>query len=185
MNRHLIVILLVSALGSCKKDPVDVYYEDQRYYYDLPNFMTRQIDNLKSKQQWVRKKITKDGHSHVIERGDVNWEEELAVFAEADINRPAWRGEFKVDTIKLERTMVITYKTENGQIPVKNVVVTIDRDSRQCIQLTVDRSSDNFLYSSDQKLFFTTGEGYMVKGKLTVNYLFDSEYVIESEFIEI
>lgn len=170
---------------SCSKDPSEVYYENQRNYYDLPSFITKQITNFKSKEQWVRKHITKDGHTHIIERGDVDWDEEFDAFVESDINRPAWRGEFKVDTISLERMYVITYKTENDQIPVKNVVVTIDKDTKQCLQLTVDRRTENFLYSSDQSLFFTTGEGYMMKGKLSVTLLFDSEYAIESEFIEI
>lgn len=159
-------------------------YEDQRYYYDLPAFISKQISNLKSKKQWVRKHVTKDGRSHIIERGDIDWNDELGVFLESDINRPAWRGEFKIDSISLERVFVITYKTENPEIPVKNVVVTVDKDTKQCLQISVDRRTENFLYSSDQSLFFTTGEGYMMKGKLSVSYLFDSEYSIESEFIE-
>jgi hypothetical protein len=171
-------------LGSCSKDPAEVYYEDQRYYYDLPSFITKQINNLKERGQWVRKHVTKDGHSHIIERGNIDWNEELDAFLESDINRPAWRGQFKVDSISLERVYVITYKTENKEIPVKNVVVTVDKDTKQCLQISVDRRTQNFLYSSDQSLFFTTGEGYMMKGKLSVSYLFDSEYSIESEFIE-
>ncbi|HAP69045.1 MAG TPA: hypothetical protein DCR04_04865 [Flavobacteriales bacterium] len=142
------------------------------------------MDNLQGKGQWVRKHVTKDGHSHIIERGNIDWKEELDVFKEADINRPAWRGEFKVDSISLERVFVITYKTENEEIPVKNVVVTVDKDTKQCLQISVDRRTKNFLYSSDQSLYFTTGEGYMMKGKLSVTLLFDSEYSIESEFIE-
>lgn len=162
----------------------EVYYEDQRYYYDLPKFFENQINNLKSKGQWVRKHVTKDGHSHIIERGNIDWNEELGVFLDSDINRPAWRGEFKVDTINLEREYVITYKTGNEQIPVKNVVVTINKQSKQCLKLTVDRRTENFLYKSDQSLYFTTGEGYIMKGKLSVTYLFDSEYAIDTEFIE-
>jgi len=147
--------------------------------------MVMQVENLQNRQQRVRKHVIKDGHSHIIERGDIDWKEELDAFKEADINRPAWRGEFKIDSISLERVYIITYKTDNEEIPVKNVVVTIDKDTRQCLQVTVDRRTKNFLYSSDQSLFFTTGEGYMMKGKLSVSYLFDSEYSIETEFIEI
>lgn len=171
-------------MSSCSKDPSEVYYEDQRYYYDLPSFIAKQVSNLQSKKQWVRKHVTKDGHSHIIERGDIEWNEELDLFVESDINRPAWRGEFKVDSINLEREYVITYKTENNQIPVKNVVVTIDKETGQCLKITVDRRTKNFLYQSDQSLYYTTGEGYMMKGKLSVSYLFDSEYSIDSEFIE-
>jgi hypothetical protein len=183
LNRPLFIALIV-ILSSCTKDPAEVYYEDQRYYYDIPAFMVKQVETLQSQDQRVRKHVTKDGHSHIIEHGNIDWKEELDAFKEADINRPAWRGEFKIDSISLERVFVITYKTDNEEIPVKNVVVTIDKDTRQCLQVTVDRSTKNFLYSSDQSLFFTTGEGYMMKGKLSVSYLFDSEYSIESEFIE-
>ncbi len=184
MGRCLIYLGTIILLTSCNRDPTEIYYEDQRFYYDLPSFMAKQVSNLNSKRQWVRKRVTKDGHTHIIERGNIDWQEELDGFIECDINRPAWRGAFKVDTIALERVFVITYKTENKQIPVKNVVVTMDRETGQCLQVTVDRSSENFLYTSDQKLFFTTGEGYMMKGKLSVTFLFNSEYAIESEFIE-
>lgn len=182
--KNPLYIALVVFLSSCSQDPAEVLFEDQRYYYDLPAFISKQMDNLQGKGQWVRKHVTKDGHSHIIERGNIDWKEELDVFKESDINRPAWRGEFKVDSISLERVFVITYKTENEEIPVKNVVVTVDKDTKQCLQISVDRRTKNFLYSSDQSLYFTTGEGYMMKGKLSVTLLFDSEYSIESEFIE-
>ena len=174
---------MVFSFVSCS-DPAEVYYENDRYYCDLPTFLNERIANLQKNNQWVRKHVTKDGHEHIIERGDIEWNEELDLFLDSDINRPAWRGEFKVDTIKLEREYVVTYKTENKQIPVKNVVVTIDKDTRQCLKLTVDRRTKNFLYQSDQSLYYTTGEGYIMKGKLSINYLFDSEYSIQSEFIE-
>ena len=129
LGRTLYIPLIMIMLNSCSKDPAELYYEDQRYYYDLPSFIRSQAENLQNKSQWVRKHVTKDGHSHIIERGNIDWQEELDAFLESDINRPAWRGEFKVDTISLERVYVITYKTENKQIPVKNVVTTIDKDT--------------------------------------------------------
>ena len=177
-------IAIVIFLASCDQGPAEAYYGDQRSYYDLPSFINKQAKNLNEKKQWVRKHVTKDGHSHIIERGNIIWEDELDAFLESDINRPAWRGEFTVDTIDLTREFLVTYETENEQIPVKKVVVSIDKESKQCLRITVDRETKNFLYSSQQSLFFTNGEGYMMKGKLSVSLLFDSEYSIESEFIE-
>lgn len=171
-------------LGSCSKDPTEVYFDDQRNYYDLPKCMGYQMDALQSMGKHVRKKLTKDGQSQTIERGDVNWREELELFFESDINRPAWRGAFQADTVKLEQMMVITYRTDNPEIPVKNVVVTLDRETRQCLRLTIDRGTENFLYSSTQKLFFTPGEGYTIKGHLKVPFIFESEFSVESTFID-
>lgn len=171
-------------LGSCAKDPVDVYYEDQRNYYDLPQCMRQQVDALNKMGKSVRKKLTKDGLTQVLEKSDVNWAEELELFIDSDINRPAWRGAFITDTVHLERMFVISYRTENKEIPVKNVVVTIDRENKQCLKVSIDRLTDNFLYTSVQKLFFTPGEGYTIKGNLKVHFLFESEFAVESTFID-
>lgn len=177
-------LLLAIVLSSCSQDPTEVYYEDDRNYYDLPSCMRHQVDALNKMGKHVRKKLTKDGQSQVVEKGDVNWQEELELFMESDINRPAWRGSFKTDTVHLDQMLVITYKTDNTEIPVKNVVVTLDKQNKQCLRLTIDRQTDNFLYSSLQKLFFTPGEGYTVKGHLKVMFLFESEYAVESTFID-
>lgn len=171
-------------LGSCTKDPTEVYFDDQRFYYDLPKCMTHQVETLQKMGKQVRKKLTKDGQTQTVERGEVNWKEELELFMECDINRPAWRGAFSADTVQLERIMVITYRTDNDEIPVKSVVVTLDRENRQCLRLTIDRGTENFLYSSSQKLFFTPGEGYTIKGHLKVPFIFDSEFSVESIFID-
>lgn len=171
-------------LGSCSKDPADLYFEDQRYYYDLPKCMQHQVSALQKMGKHVRKRLTKDGQTQTVEHSDVNWNEELELFIESDINRPAWRGAFSADTVELERMLVITYRTNNKEIPVKSVVVTLDRASQQCLQLTIDRLTENFLYSSNQKLFFTPGEGYSIKGHLKVPFIFESEFSVESVFID-
>lgn len=179
-------ILLLSAvlLGSCQQDPTEIYFEDQRFYYDLPKCMSYQAETLERMGKHVRKRLTKDGQTQVVERGEVNWKEELELFIDSDINRPAWRGAFRADTVVLERMLVITYQTENREIPVKSVVVTLDRENRQCLRLTIERGSDNFLYTSSQKLFFTPGEGYIIKGHLKVPFIFESEFSVESTFID-
>jgi len=171
-------------LGSCTKDPTEIYFEDQRHYYDLPNCMNHQVEALHRMGKRVRKHLTKDGQTQTVERGQVNWKEELELFIDSDINRPAWRGAFSADTVELERMYVITYRTDNKEIPVKSVVVTLDRESKQCLRLTIDRITENFLYSSNQKLFFTPGEGYTIKGHLKVPFIFESEFSVESVFID-
>jgi len=180
----LTTFLIAVLLGSCSKDPTEVYFEDQRFYYDLPKCMNQQVNALNEMGKVVRKKLTKDGQTQIIERNSVNWSEELELFIESDINRPAWRGAFIADTVYLERMMVITYQTERKEIPVRNVVVTLDRASKQCLRLTIDRKTENFLYSSNQKLFFNPGEGYTIKGHLKVPWIFESEFIVESAFID-
>ena len=183
--RPLPLLLVVLLLGSsCKKDPTEVYFSDERNYYDLPTCVIQQKDFLQKTGKHVRKKLTKDGHTQVIERGDVDWDEEFEMFIDSDINRPAWRGSFLGDTVQLERMKVITYRAQNPEIPVRNVVVTLDRATGQCLKLTIDRRTDNFLYSSNQKLFLTPGEGYTIKGQLRVPWLFESEFTVESTFID-
>lgn len=171
-------------LGGCVKDPVDEYFQNDKKFYDLRAYFDNQINKLKVRRQNVRKQITKNGRSHVLEMNTLNWVEELEAFKESDINKPAWRDAYQTDTIFLEGSQVISHKALNTENPIQTLVVTIHTESGDCIRVSIDKRTENFLYSSEQKLFYSAGEGYEISGKLSVKYLFSSEYEVEAEFID-
>jgi len=176
----------LSMFVSCQKDPVDIYFEDKPVYFDMSGFIRGQIVNLKGRGFGLRKREEKDGFTRTIEKEKVDWESELAEFLECDINRPAWRDRFETDTVlRNESTLVIRHTAMVPECPMRSMVVTYDRSTGTCLKVSIEKQTDNFLYSSEQRLFFTTGEGYSVHSKLEVSLLFSSEYEVESRFIEI
>lgn len=205
-KRIIVPAIGLTMLCACKKDPVDQYFEDTSVYFDIGTFFRTQVDNLNKRKLAIRQRVVKDGFAQTIEKEQVNWEEELAPFIDADINRPAWRGQFKVDTVlRNDHLVVIEYtlrdadKNDDGSpvegavkgwfrgdpCPISKVVLTKDPRSNTPLKVSIDKLTNNFLYSSSHKLYFTTGEGYMVKGRLEVKYLFSSEYSVDSKFVEI
>lgn len=196
----------LTMLCACKKDPVDQYFEDTTVYFDMGSFFRAQVDNLNKRKLAIRQRVVKDGFAQTIEKEQVNWEEELAPFIDADINRPAWRNLFHVDTVlRNEHLVVIEYSLNNNPVdqdgnpvsgavkgwfspnpcPVCKVVLTKDLKTNTPLKVSIDKLTDNFLYTSSHKLYFTTGEGYMVKGRIEVKYLYRSEYSVDSKFVEI
>ena len=168
----------------CKQDAVDEYFESHKRYYDIRAYFDNQINKLKVRRQNVRKKITKNGRSHVLELNTLNWVEELDAFKKSDINKPAWRDAYETDTIFLQGSQVISHKALNKDNPVQNLVVTLHSETGDCLRVSIDKRTDNFLYNSEQKLFYSAGEGYEIRGKLSVKFLFNSEYEVEAEFID-
>jgi hypothetical protein len=171
-------------IGGCSNDPVDEYYENDKKFYDIRAYFDNQINKLKVRRQNVRKQITKNGRSHVLEMNTLNWVEELEAFKESDINKPAWRDAYLTDTIFLEGSQVISHKAVNAENPIQTLVVTIHSETGDCLRVSIDKRTENFLYSSEQKLFYSAGEGYEISGNLSVKYLFNSEYEVEAEFID-
>lgn len=170
--------------AGCTKDPLDEYFEDDKKFYNLKAYFDNQINKLNARNQNVRKTITKDGRSEVIEVKTLNWVEELEVFKESDINKPAWRDAYITDTVYLQKSTVISHDALNADNPVQHLVVTLDPKTGSCLRVSIDKHTDNFLYNSRQKLFYSAGEGYRIKGSLKVDYLFESEYEVDAEFID-
>ena len=183
--KYSVVLVLCPLLfAGCINDPVEEYFENDKKYYDLRAYFDNQINKLKVRRQYVRKKITKNNRSHVLEMNTLNWVEELEAFKESDINKPAWRDAYQTDTIFLEGSQVISHKALNRENPIQMLVVTIHSETGDCLRVSIDKRTENFLYHSQQKLFYSAGEGYEIRGKLTVKYLFNSEYEVEAQFID-
>ena len=163
---------------------MDEYFEDDKKFYNLKAYFMNQANKLSARNQKVRKTITKDGRSEVIEVSNLNWVEELEAFKESDINKPAWRDAYVTDTVFLQKSTVISHDALNEDNPIQRLVVTLDPETGSCLRVSIDKHTDNFLYHSRQKLFYSAGEGYRIKGTLKVEYLFESEYEVDAEFIE-
>lgn len=163
---------------------MDEYFEDDKKFYNLKAYFMNQANKLAVRKQNVRKTITKDGRSEVVEMKSINWVEELEVFKESDINKPAWRDAYVTDTVFLQKSTVISHDALNEDNPIQHLVVTLDPVTGSCLRVSIDKHTDNFLYTSRQKLFYSAGEGYKIKGSLSVKYLFDSEYEVDAEFID-
>src|SRR5690606_7821942 len=133
--------LLALVYLSCNSGPRNKTGNDIPYF-NIPQYFNNEVARLQKLNPNVFKTVaTKDK----IEKSTTkiaDWKAELAGFVSSDINKAAWRGDFKE---KIQQNSV-TYTTSNLNIPIKKIEII--KDKKRISAIKIYRSNNNYLYHS-------------------------------------
>jgi hypothetical protein len=159
---------LLAAAGACR-EPVDTQPAPGRaLYFDVPAYIGRQAALLARENPGAQKSVQEnrqDRESKTLHH--LNWQKELAIFAELDLNKPALRNAYTVSRQAAANGLVTeTYRKKpgtEGDITFLSVTTGPDRQVRA---LQARRENDNPLISSRQDLALSCSpqaEGYRIR----------------------
>ncbi len=112
----------------------------------------------------------------------VNWENELSIFKEAEINKSSYRGKFKVDSTFSNGQQIITYTTDDKKIRAKFLKLT--KENGSIISIEVKLRTNNTLYTSAQDLVLIPGKSFSVDGMQNIAQLNVDSFRLEGVFVE-
>ena len=140
-----ILLLVPLFLLSCNNSENKI---QSKTYYDLAGLITQQISDLSAKKPLVEKTVGLIDKQERIETRDIDWNKELELFLQADLNKQSYQSGYTID-VKDKR---INYLLKKGEkLPVKQLTIEFDdKDLPRHIEATMHTS--NYLYESDKKL---------------------------------
>ncbi len=151
-------------------------------YFDVKSWMKAEAQRLEQIEPRVLKKVTMNGVSEAKELNSLDYHAELTAFLEADLNRPAWRGRFEVDTvINGARGLTVTYQASANDIPIKRLSVVMY--DGQVSRLAVERRSQSVFTNAMQQLSYQPDSGYSIRTRQQVWLGKDEDILIEVSFI--
>jgi hypothetical protein len=157
----LLPFLIIIALLSCSNPK----HSSLLPYFDLQGFMNGQIKILTTGKSGVIKHLSVNDKKEVHQFISPDWQQELQPFIDADINKPAWRGNFNVDTayyVDIDTEKIVTYTTNVPDIRTKKLVLYTDIHTRAILEIEADNRADNVLYHFDQQLFYFPLKKYFI-----------------------
>ncbi|RSK42591.1 hypothetical protein [Hymenobacter perfusus] len=155
-------------------------------YFNLLALLNEQSTLLNRRQPSVEKQVLlRDGNQEITRVPKTDWEKELQIFQQADINKPALRGLYAVDSATLTSGAVRrTYRRLPGtDHPVEQLTVVSQGTKVQTI--TANVAQDNPLVYSAKTLEMSYRQGqlaiYRVTGVQKL-ILFDSvRYAVQAK----
>ncbi|MBA4851681.1 hypothetical protein [Emticicia sp. BO119] len=140
-----IVLLLFLFLVSCTQSENKI---QSKTYYDLVGLINQQISDLSAKKPLIEKTVLLADKQERIETKDIDWNKELELFLQADLNKQSYQSGYIVD-IKDKR---ISYQLKEGEkLPVTSLIIEFDeKNLPKHIESTMH--TNNYLYESDKKL---------------------------------
>lgn len=170
--------LLLLLLFGCQ-DKTEQKQKKELTYFDLQGYIETESSRLSSMSQYITKTVSVNDSSETQKLRVGDWNKELEIFKDADINKAAWKGMFKVD--KLAGT---THYTSNDEkIPVKKLSIFYKNgDVKNLKGLQIIISNSNMLYESRDTLIYYPDSVYQIRKSQDILLLSKKNYQITGKF---
>jgi hypothetical protein len=162
-------------LAACQQKEIR---NKQLEYVDLQGFFSAEAGRLNAQKPTFTKTVSINGktESKLLNKS-IDWEKELSVFKEADINKPAFRGMYQIRTSP-NRTI---YTTLSKNVPVKRIEVEFG-DAKKPTGIRIFQLTKNMIYQSTDTLSYYPDSVYSIHKKQVVRVLGTTFYTINGKF---
>jgi hypothetical protein len=164
-------IMLISGLPSCKPD-IKQSGAVQKYF-DISGFFKADTAKLSKLNSPVNKTVT---HNGVTENKTVhitNWGQELNLFIQSDINRPAWKNSYKIQITD----SLIVYQAKDPDLRTTRIAIKKEGDKVKWI--LIFNHTKNLLYETREKLSYFPDSAYLIEKWQKVRLMGRNNYRIE------
>ena len=164
-------IILLLAVSSCENS--DSNAGTDKKYFDLKGYFDADTARLTKLNPWVTKTVQ---HNKTTETKKVhipNWGTELSVFAESDINRPAWKSSYSIH----QDSDFLIYKSKDPALKTTDIIVRRTGDKVKWI--LIFNYTKNLLYTTEEKLSYFPDSSYTIVKKESVRLLGTNFYKIK------
>lgn len=163
MRWRLLLLAGLCVLWACSSDLQQA--DDGKIpapYFDLKGYMESEIRRLDAAQPRVVKKVRFNDQEETLQFELLDYAEELRIFSDSDINRPAWRGMYACDTIVSGPGAFHVRYTATEKGPVVRMLTLIYEDGK-IAELNVKRASKTLLLGSSQDLYYHPSSGFSIR----------------------
>ncbi|MBT8196774.1 MAG: hypothetical protein HKO56_01360 [Bacteroidia bacterium] len=164
------ILVLFLAFSSCSNSsPV----QQEKYYFDLISYFNTQVDELNNLNPDVHKSITKNGEMEEKTISDIDWQQELMAFVQADINKPAWKSLYEVDTTVVSNGLVIKYAASDEKLTTRSLEVSISNEN-EISRIEINTQPDKKIYFANTNMVYVPGKNYSIQTEQNL-VLFDKD----------
>jgi hypothetical protein len=169
------VLLLLCGSYACNKPEIKETGAELKYF-DLKEYFKNETIRLTRQNPQVDKTV---GHNGTTENKKVrigSWEKELNLFAESDINKPAWRLSYNVQT----NDDSIVYKAKYPELETREIIIR--KKAGQVTGINIVNNTHNILYNTTEKLVYVPNTYYLIEKMQHVKIMGANNYRIKGNF---
>ncbi|GAA3966508.1 hypothetical protein [Mucilaginibacter dorajii] len=164
-------ILLLSGLQSCRPDKTQP--NGTLKYFDVAGYFKADTSKLQKLNPVVDKTVLHNGTSENKTVHIPNWGQELNLFIQSDINRPAWKNSYTV--LNTDSLIIYTAKTPD----LRTTKIMIRKDNNKVKWLVIYNHTKNLLYETREKLSFFPDSAYQIEKSQQVKLMGKNLYMVK------
>ncbi len=130
---------------ACANPGAEVVNEETAYFA-LNKVLDQQVEQLSDAN--LRKRVVMQADTEARDLPQPDWSRELDLLREADINKPAWQGQYEVDT---STGNVVRYRATSDDLLVRELIV-VRTPGGHLQRVTASLHKANYLYTSARRI---------------------------------
>lgn len=146
-------------------------------YFSLADYFGKEAVRLQQLNPEITKTVTKNGEEERKNIKVTDWEKEFALFIDADINKPAWRNSYRVDSAGSS----MTYTSTDSALRTKEIYIE-KSDLGAISYIRVTNRVSNALYQTDEQLAYYVDSLYRITKQQHVQIIGESHYTVTGEW---
>ncbi|RKR82585.1 hypothetical protein BDD43_2770 [Mucilaginibacter gracilis] len=145
-------------------------------YFGLEPYFKAEAERLNKLHPTINKSVIYNSHAETKLVAIKNWKQELGLFIESDINKPAWRNDYKV-TVKADS---VFYNAIDTNLRTRSIVIVNRAHKIKLIAIT--NFTKNSLYQTTDNLSYYPDSVYRIEKRQSVKILGANNYQITGRF---
>ncbi|WP_295672104.1 hypothetical protein [uncultured Mucilaginibacter sp.] len=141
--------------------------------FDLTGYLKKDAAKLKKLNRPVDKTVTHNGVTETKTLHIADWNSELGLFIDADINKPAFKNSYQV----IDEDSLLVYKAKEKDLKVRELI--IKRTGGGIRYVLIYNKVENLLYKTTQKLTYFPDSVYRIETVQHVKLLGTNTYFIQ------
>lgn len=150
-------------------------------YFDLKGFMDSEIERLDGNDKF-KKTAYLNNEEETNETATINFEKELAIFSNADINRPAWSDKYTIDSVFNEKKELVRLAYETTDEKLRTQKISIELNKGVVTKIKINNQTSTSIADAQQVLTYEPANGYIIESRQQVMTADDAVLRIEVEF---
>lgn len=125
-------------------------------YFDSRTWVENLVADLKARKPRVEKTWIYDRQTETAEVSDIDWEKELKLFLDADLNKSSFVMSY--DSVKQPYYTLYRLKPEEN-LPVKEFSVAFDSVTHAPVSISCVKQSQNYFFSTGSQISLSAEAG--------------------------
>lgn len=157
---RLLPLCISCSLFACTSATENVTQQER--FFDLSQYFNEQVTHLAAQKE-VQKEATINGTTEAQTVTNPDFQQELQLFIDSDINRTSWLDKYAVDSIlnTAGQLTELVYTALEDQLRTRRVAIAFA--DNQVNQVDILNATDNVIAQTKQELSYTPQNGYIIK----------------------
>ncbi len=173
----LILFLTISCQRQSKKSALENVHKS---YFDLTQIVQQDVNNNIKNEQSEEKTFFINGKRESKKIIKVDWQKEMEILMECDINKPNWNEKFNVQSFVDEKKII--YTSISSKIPIKKMIVYYAKDTTQITSIEIEKETKSILFYNQQHIVYIPTQSFKIKSTQRALFMKDFNTEVEVKY---